>query len=346
MKIGILTFHWGTNYGGILQAYALQDYLTAQGHSVEIINFKPKEYDFSWIRILKHPSLWGKLPRLLSIEKKELLLNEFRESYLRLTQRFDDSSKLSTIIGKYDVIISGSDQVLNPSFTCSGDNGKPSPVYWLGLNGNEVRRLGYAVSFGCEVFPEDAAAIAKKWINDFNAIGVREDTGLQILEQLCYKGPKDVLPDPTLLIGRDLFSKLGIVIPSEKNGYTCVYMLRHEVKLSGNVKYIDEIHKPISMKQWLQIISNASHVVTNSYHGMIISILAHVPFAVLLETGGDSGMNDRFYTLLGRLEAKNRIASTLDEAMRILSLPIDFGRLDILINDYRMNGVKFLKDNI
>ena len=45
MKIGILTFHWATNYGAILQSYALQHTLTDMGHDVEIINYKPQNYD-------------------------------------------------------------------------------------------------------------------------------------------------------------------------------------------------------------------------------------------------------------------------------------------------------------
>ena len=39
MKIGILTLPLHTNYGGILQAYALQTVLERMGHEVEIITF-------------------------------------------------------------------------------------------------------------------------------------------------------------------------------------------------------------------------------------------------------------------------------------------------------------------
>ena len=38
MRIGILTLPLHTNYGGILQAYALQTVLERMGHEVEIIN--------------------------------------------------------------------------------------------------------------------------------------------------------------------------------------------------------------------------------------------------------------------------------------------------------------------
>jgi len=41
MKIGIITFHWATNYGAMLQAFALQTYLESKGNEVYIINYKP-----------------------------------------------------------------------------------------------------------------------------------------------------------------------------------------------------------------------------------------------------------------------------------------------------------------
>ena len=54
MKIGILTFHWATNYGAVLQCYALQTYLESLGHDVRVINYKPKQYDFSLWRFFRY----------------------------------------------------------------------------------------------------------------------------------------------------------------------------------------------------------------------------------------------------------------------------------------------------
>lgn len=47
MKIGIITFHWATNYGAVIQAYALQEAVASLGHDVKIINYKPSQYDDS-----------------------------------------------------------------------------------------------------------------------------------------------------------------------------------------------------------------------------------------------------------------------------------------------------------
>ena len=39
MKIGIITFHRALNYGAVLQAYALHEYLKQCGYEVEIIEY-------------------------------------------------------------------------------------------------------------------------------------------------------------------------------------------------------------------------------------------------------------------------------------------------------------------
>lgn len=342
MKIGILTFHWATNYGAILQAYCLQEYLTSKGHDVSIVNYKPNQYDYNWRQLLSHPSLWKSLRKEISKLKKERMLDSFRQKYLITTQRCFNTKEVEVSIKDYDVLISGSDQVLNPSFTTVGENGKPSPVYWLAIGHEQLKRLGYAVSFGCEKYPENATTIVKPWINGFNAIGLRENTGLNVMEQLGYQGAKTVLPDPTLLIGKRLFEQLGIEIPVKRESYTCVYMLRREIEILGDVRYIDEKHHPLTMEQWLKMILHANQFVTNSYHGMIMAMFAHVPFTVLLETGSGSGMNDRFYTLLKQVGLDNRMATTTDEALEILGQPIDFGKLDAAIEDYRNVGTAFL----
>lgn len=346
MKIGILTFHWGTNYGGILQAWCLQEYLSEQGHEVKIINYKPKQFDISLLRTVIHPSLWKQIPRILISRKKEQLLGAFRKRYLNTTKRFYSAEELGGGMDCFDAFISGSDQVLNPGFTLSGDNGKPSSVYWLNIGGKNVRKLGYAVSFGCEDYPDAATPIAKQWVKMFDAIGVREQTGLQILEQLEYDGFKTILPDPTILQGKDLFEKLGIRVSQKQEEYTCVYMLRHEIVIPGNVRYIDEKHRPLTMEQWLTMICSSKSIITNSYHGTLMAIFAHVPFSVLLETGRRSGMNDRFHTLMEVLGCEDRIAHSIKEALDIVEKPIDFQKLDMAVNEYRELGVSFLRSQL
>lgn len=343
MKIGIITFHWATNYGAILQSFCLQEFLRSQGHDVEIINYKPKQYDFSWFRILRHPSLWQSIPKKLIERKKEKLLLPFRNKNLNITKRFCYGKEIEDYASKYDLIISGSDQILNHGFTLYGEDMKPASAYYLGFAPQNCKKVGYAVSFGCTDYPEKASVYASQWIHNFDCIGVRECTGLKILEQLSYSKTATIVPDPTVLYGKQLYSDLGINIPAQKEDYTCVYMLRHEIKVKGNVIYIDEINEPVTLEEWLYLISSAKGLITNSYHGMIMAILAHVPFVALLETGSGSGMNDRFFTLLSQLGLEDRIVCSVDDANLKMKQVIDFQSVDMKIKEYSKIGVKFLQ---
>ena len=44
-KIGILTYHFVLNYGAVLQAFALQEYLKKRGHQVELIDYRPSHLE-------------------------------------------------------------------------------------------------------------------------------------------------------------------------------------------------------------------------------------------------------------------------------------------------------------
>lgn len=340
MRIGIVTFHWATNYGAILQAFCLQEYLRSQSFKVDIINYKPTIYDISWSSFLKHPSNWLHLSKFPKVKKKEYLLEPFRIKYLNLTKRYLKENELIEIESKYDALISGSDQVLNPFFTSQGE-GKPTSTYYLSFVHQDVKRFGYAVSFGCEKYPEYAFDFANQWIKNFDSIGVREKTGLAILKQLGYEGPNMVVPDPTILYGKAFFNNFGINIPCTKESYTCVYMLRRELKFKGDYLYIDELHNPISLDKWLTIIAGAKAMITNSYHGMIVAIFAHVPFVALMEKK-KAGMNDRFYTLLEEIGISDRIVFEEEQINQVIDRQICWDEVDIRLERYSKVGKDFL----
>lgn len=345
MKIGIITFHWPENYGAVLQAYALQSYFEDKGHDVKIINYKPLNHSLYYLSILLHPTQLKHIGGIYRKKRKNCLLNRFRKKYLHLTKRFYSCDQLMSARLDFDILVSGSDQVLNPSFTSWGER-KPTPTYYLPFGGG--KRIGYALSFGCTEYPADAKQYAQKWIQNFDAAGVRENTGLEVLRQLGYEKKQRVVPDPTILYGDHLFEK--IVVNKTDQQYLCVYVLRHSIKIDAeDVFYLDEDHMPVDMESWLEKIINSRGLITNSYHGMIMAILAHVPFVALLETERETGMNDRFCTLLGRLNLMDRIlpiGTGSSEILTVLSHNIDWSTTDKCVEEYRQVGKDFLNITI
>lgn len=348
VKIGILTFHWATNYGAILQAFSLQEYLKKQGHDVEVINFKPKQYDYRFIDYLIHPR--SMLPRFredLKQIKKDKQLEVFRRNYLSLTQRCYSLDDVKSIASDYNVLISGSDQILNPSFTLTGEKG-PCSVYYLNFATEKQLKIGYSVSFGCTEYPQDALCYAKKWIASFDRIGVRESGGFGVLLQMEFKKMSALTPDPVVLYGDDVIKRLCSDDALNVN-YIYSYML-HGTQLSLNgaslgLSIVDETkQRQRTIETWLSSIKNASYVVTNSYHGTIVSLLLHKPLVVVLASGSLFGMNDRFTTLLNKLGLMNRISDNKEETtLRILQNPIDWEEVDSRLRGFQKEGEEFLK---
>lgn len=343
MKIGIITFHWATNYGAILQAFALQSYLEDHGNHVEIINYQPANHDLKICHLVRNPRQLLHISRYFQKKKKESLLVPFREQHLYQTRRYYTQESLKEISAKYDVIISGSDQVLNPSFTLYGER-KPTSAYYLSFASGNTKKIAYAVSFGCNKYPDKATEFAKEWIGNFDSIGVREKSGIAIVEQLGYEAPAVIVPDPVVLYGRKILKKIPLS-KVEAEPYICVYSLRHELQLPKGFNYriIDDIHRPVTLEEWISTITGADMLITNSFHGMVVALLNHIPFVVNIAGGRNSGMNDRFYTLLERLHLTSRISgddNSLNELLHNHSIDWDF--VDEILGQIATEGKDYL----
>ena len=354
MKIGILTFHWATNYGAVLQCYALQNYLISLGHEVIIINYKPKQYD-------DNISNFFNLRKFLNIleyfkeKMKEKALKEFRKEHLILTKRIFSFKNIPSNVPKLDVIISGSDQVANPSFLLSGEGkGKISPTYLLGFP-FIGKRVGYALSFGCVKYPEKAIKIASKYIQAFNSISVREITGIKIAEALGRKDAK-IVPDPTLLMSPNFYEALADEenLTNVKSRYIYSFFIRNIKERKVALDRIFNKNKILwnnedgdySVQGWLNKIRFADFVVTDSFHCMVMCLKLRKSFIVVTEKMGNTGMNDRFYTLLSILNMENRIINKqeLSSALSINDLSaINWDEVDSRLYEYSQVGKKFLQ---
>ena len=336
MKIGILTFHWATNYGAVLQCYALQTYLEGKGHEVEVIDYKPRQYDdtlWSFIRYRKFVNI----KEYQNNKRKEAAIEEFRAQRLKRSKRIYTCAEIGEIAGKYDAIISGSDQVMNPSFLVSGEGkGVVTPSYFLGFPFNG-KRIGYALSFGCVKYPEKAREIASRYIKDFDVITVRESTGVDIVKSM---GRDDavVVPDPTLLMDGEFYRNLAGEKICLKGDYVYCFFIRNIAErresigrvLDGAPAVWNNDDGDFTMEGWLAKIRDAKFVVTDSFHCVVMCLKLHRPFAVVTELAGNVGMNDRLYTLLGRVGLQNRVVekSKCDTIPELFDKEINWSAVD------------------
>lgn len=347
MKIGILTFHWATNYGAVLQCYALQSYLESLGHDVKVINYKPRQYDdnvYTFLRFRKFLDI----SEYLNGRKKEKALARFREMYLHQTERAFSCSLISSVASQFDVIISGSDQVLNPSFLLSGEGkGKVTPTYFLGFPFSG-KRIGYALSFGCMKYPEYACSIASKYIKNFDIVSVREKTGVDIMKSMGREDA-EVVPDPTLLMPSEFYKTIADESKMSHCGsYVYSFFIRHIPDRKPVMNNVLKNKKIIwnnedggyTMQDWLCKIMHADFVVTDSFHCVVMCLKLHIPFAVVTDLEGNVGMNDRLYTLLGKCNLLKLILhrSKIDNITSKFTIDIDWNNVDLLLSGYSEVG--------
>lgn len=352
MKIGIMTFHWGTNYGGVLQAYALQQFLKKNVPSgeVSIINFRPKTFSESLFKCIVTKRI-KHIPSNLITYFKEKKFVIFREKYLSTTERYSTLSELKSNYPDMDIYICGSDQVWNPYIIDS--YGIP---YYLPFGKETTKRISYAVSFACIDYPRNKMAIIKPMIQKFNAISARENTGVAILQKEGFDNV-ELMPDPTLLLEKNDLEK--ITFQPEENpdlDFVFSYSLQNDQILMDKVnKYFKKSTKMVNtrdmkyaflgIEDWLLNIKSAKFIITNSFHGVVFSILFQKQFIAIPVEGMLSAMNDRIYTLLQKFGLKNRILETYNEEIieKIISTPIDWEKVADIQESLKNEAYNFFR---
>jgi coenzyme F420-reducing hydrogenase beta subunit len=384
MKIGIITFHWVDNYGAVLQAYALQTYLSQQGYDARIIDYTPntperqyqKQFEGKLTRCLKQ-CLTIKRPWLMpkkirdclddwqSYRKdwrmviKEWRFEKFRSRYLNRSRRYDSFEELRMNPPLSDAYMCGSDQIWNPFFTAGGE-GKPTLSYFLDFGPVEVRRIAYAVSFGVTRYPQEALDLIYPCVSRFNAVSVRENSGRGIL-LLCGMENVGVMPDPTLLLTAKDYDRFYLPWQLPKRNHIFFYALHAGQKTIEEIKnYVTRsLHRDIidagtpensmmGITTWLKSIRSADSVVTNSFHGMIFSIIYRKPFIVIPVEGSRSGMNDRIYTLLEKTGLQDRMIEHYDEKRiaAVMAKNIDWDTVEDRIASLRNDARDFFLRNL
>jgi len=373
MKIGIVTFFCVPNYGAMLQAYALWKYLEERGHQVEFI-----DYAFGNARRIP---LWKCFVSrqvhgyFNAIRKKLKAYVRFR--IVHFSDAFPKTRPVTTFVElkdagcDYDALVVGSDQMWNPLW-CSGEN---LPVVMLDFAAKGVKRIAYAVSFGTKEWKkEHNADEAGRLLCEFDAISVREESGMKLVQELSGRDDTEWVVDPTLLHSASFYEPLFNVECCKRHRYVFSYMLEEWMN-DENVesvmqavmvaKEIDEIHtdkvsvgglwspvcklfdvqSKVPVGTWLSEIANSDFVVTNSFHGTVFSILFHRPFVTMPVSGKMSGMNERIVSLLSMAGLRSRIVNIedLDGCRDVVGSAINWDEVDRRLDAERLRADVFFK---
>lgn len=345
-KIGIFTFHWGTNYGGVLQAYSLQTVLQSLGYKVEIVNYYPITHRNSFLRCLGRSFV----SRFQEYQKEGLFV-PFRKKNLNLTPAYHDYERLEKACTDFDVLIVGSDQIWNPFIALT--YGK---AYYLGFAHQNIKKISYAASLGCSDYPSEVLNQILPSIMLFDSVSVREHSAVTILENAGVSNVA-LTPDPTILVNPEVFRSF-IKKPSVTD-HAFFYLLHADHRFFRRVEsHISKKHlvlrakngkSALTIEEWLSSLWFSRVVITNSFHGVVFSLLFHKNFVVFPVKGKLQGMNDRIVTLLSQVGLEKKVLMSYDDTDALdscLNIVVDWKRVDNQIHALRMKGVDFLKHSI
>lgn len=367
MRIGIITLPLNTNYGGILQAYALQTVLqNVGGHEVTVFD-KNRFYRSSWkkdifsypVRFVQKYILGWNKPIRWEVEwrKNETIMGQYTEPFIDkyIHRRYcDDLSSLKP--NEFDAFVVGSDQIWRPMFYPNiADAYLKFAEHW------HVARIAYAASFGTDQweYTEHQTEECGKLLKMFDKVSVREKNGVALCKKYFDVVAQHVL-DPTMLLSKEEYIKLfqGANTPQHQ-GELMTYVLdetqeikelvanmsqRHSWKVfETNAKIMDanapiekRIQRPV--EEWLRGFYDAKFVVTDSFHACVFSILFNKPFLIV---GNSSRGMSRIESLLSLFGLEDRIVCDLRNGEFDLR-PIEWQSVNMKLGELREKSMKIL----
>ena len=230
--------------------------------------------------------------------------------------------------GDFDAYVVGSDQVWRPIYV------ENIYDYFLEFTaGWDVRRVVYAASFGTTELEFEFTQLEKcsELLSDFNAVSVREDAAVKMCDEwLDYESAVHVV-DPVMLLDKEYYLKLAdIPGAGEFDGKVLSYILDKSEYKTNVVDFVcrclgkeqkeartshfdasaplDQRVMP-SLEKWIGAFANADFVVTDSFHGCVLSLMLHKPFLV---TGNSKRGLSRIESLLKMFDLDYRMVDAVD----------------------------------
>lgn len=380
MKIAILTQPLHSNYGGILQAYALQTVLKHEGHDVITVN-RLKGYPSFKLLLFRIGSFFKcVIRRYIKNDDNYVICNPFKKGdYAVYPVPVYDNSLLEDFIANninlsapiystrelrkfiknnhIECVVVGSDQVWREAYSPWITN------YFLDFLGDKsrckIKRYAYAASFGVEnnAISRDNIGKCSRLLKSFDAVSVREYSAKNYLIKSLGYDKASVVLDPTLLLPPTTYVNLikqediyatGLVSYILDNDPEKEFIADDVAKNIGKqrarltTKPIETM-KLVSISKWLSSIAYADFIVTDSFHGCVFSIIFKKKFIAI---GNKVRGLDRFHTLLNDFDLSDRLVMSKDEYLEKankLMEDIDYNKVTKAYDQLRNASIDFIK---
>ena len=373
-KIAIVAPYKEYNYGTVLQAYALQHLLESEGVDARYLQYTTIVPPPLWKKVLnKVTAMFRKIrPQEPVINNSGLddfsftrlpeflpFVNGYKEFInrkIKLSKRLYSPFSLSKC-EEFDAFMVGSDQ------TWGEARYLPDTPYFLDGIGNRYPKLSYAPSIGTTHISDTYLSVLIEKLSKFQALSCREKTNCELLSSKLGREVSYVL-DPTFMLSADKWGGMA-TMPSESiesKQYILCYILGEKQSIGDYAEklgiekglpiyYI--VTRPIYLQKkrhlfatpesFLWLIKNAAYVITDSFHGSILSINFNTQFYSFTKREGSNSVdNDRILEILSTLNLANRYK----DGCTTFEQDIDFSEVNPIVDHYREESLSYLRKTI
>lgn len=369
MKVGILSMQRIYNYGSFLQAYGLKKMLEEMGCEVEFVDYHPGKCLVSTEKARK--GLFRKLYKSTEILN---IKSSFRNKILYLNYKRNFGRKYFHYLGitsnknyfpVLDLLIIGSDEVFN---CVQANENVGFSLDLFGANNNAKRLISYAASFGNTTLDKlDRYAVKSKiaeLLDKFDRISVRDENSREIVFALTGI-EADVHIDPVLAY--DYVSRCRLISEIKETKYMILYgytgrfsideckVIRSYARekglkiycIGGLQHYCDKFIN-CSPFEVIAYFKSAEVVITDTFHGSILSIITHRSFVTIVRKsiGDEYGNEEKLVDLLKKFNLVDRIAVDVEDIKKISNSTIDYTALDRILKEQREHTKKYFEDNV
>lgn len=370
MKIGILTLPLYTNYGGVLQAYALQQTLKKIGHDVFHIETNDNR-SFVHLSSFKFYKWWYTTRLLKELLYRDQVMKEqhraFKKEWLdaRLMVKFINEKLSCKYVREFEelqlegfeVLVVGSDQIWRPKYFKNIEDA------FLGFAEKwDIKRVAYAPSFGVDhwEYSTEQTVRCSSLLRKFDNVSVREQGGVALCKEMLDVTATCQL-DPTMLVSAQAYKALVTKSKKATSFQLVTYILDltdekvraiERVSNFENVSPIEigkhingvENHKTEkSIENWLQQFMHADFIITDSFHGCVFALLFHKPFLVF--GNAERGLS-RFTTLLNLFQLEARMVKSIEGVEQQYNEPIDWNKVDRILNSEKAKAIQFITESL
>ena len=363
MKVSLMTMHCVPNYGSVLQTYATVKVLEKLGHSVEVINYVPLRLKLINVIFneakkknkLLFPLYFG-YSALVNLPKRRMY-DFFLNKYLNLSSDIYHNSKdVAEKLPDSDLFITGSDQVWNTYY-----DGFIDPAFFLDFVPINKKKISFASSFGRGNIESSEESILKPYLMSYDALSVREASGVEIIKNMGRSDVEHVL-DPTFLLDKVSWSKMYtkkkfqdkyiLMYTVNKDEDRLIKLVKEIAKAKGlkiyylhnglkGIKDCDRIFRNQSPNDFLNLFAQADYIMATSFHGTAFALNFNKPFVSVLP----EKFQARVKSILALVGLEERMI-TNDFSLNRALIPIDFEPVNNILVRERSKSIDFLKRNV